>query len=132
MRTETNFLIFVCRACAWAPSLFTDGFKLSWATRRPVGVAGNTSAWWLFRHGGQNVDVRGAGREVLRKMGLERAAMDLTTGEAGTDRVDEDNRVLARFAVADISDGPTAELEIMRGDIARMIYEGVGPSDRAG
>ena len=65
-------------------------------------------------------------------MGLERAAMDLITGEAGTDRVDEDNRVLARFAVADISDGPTAELEIMRGDIARMIYEGVGPSDRAG
>ncbi|MCF5222096.1 FAD-dependent monooxygenase [Pseudomonas syringae] len=101
-------------------------------------VAGNTTAWWLsrhgfdvtviekapsFRNGGQNVDVRGAGRQVLRKMGLEQAALDLTTGEAGTDWVDEDDRTIARFAVQDIGDGPTAELEIMRGDLARMIYE---------
>jgi len=100
-------------------------------------VAGNTTAWWLsrngfdvtviekapaFRDGGQNVDVRGAGREVLRKMGLEQQALDLTTGETGTDWVDEHDNVIARFAVEDIGDGPTAELEIMRGDIARMIY----------
>ena len=101
-------------------------------------VAGNTTAWWLsrngfevtviekataFRDGGQNVDVRGAaGREVLRRMDLEKAALDLTTGEAGTDWVDEHDNVIARFAVDDIGDGPTAELEIMRGDIARMIY----------
>lgn len=52
-------------------------------------VAGNTAAWWLahygievelverapaFRDGGQNVDVRGNARDVLRKMGLEAAA----------------------------------------------------------
>ncbi|WP_407309458.1 FAD-dependent monooxygenase [Pseudomonas sp. nanlin1] len=101
-------------------------------------VAGNTTAWWLSRHGfnvtviekapgfrdgGQNVDVRGAGREVLRKMGLEQAALALSTGEAGTDWVDEHDNPIARFAVDDIGDGPTAELEIMRGDIARMIYE---------
>lgn len=101
-------------------------------------VAGNTVAWWLsrqnfdvtvvekaesFREGGQNVDVRGSGREVLRKMGLEQEALNLTTGEAGTDWVDENNNVIARFAVKDIGDGPTAELEIMRGDISRIIYE---------
>jgi len=101
-------------------------------------VGGNTVAWWLsrqnfevtvveradsFRDGGQNVDVRGAGREVLRRMGLEQAASELTTGESGTDWVDEQNRVIARFAVEDIGDGPTAELEIMRGDISRLIYE---------
>ena len=101
-------------------------------------VGGNTVAWWLSRHGfnvtvveradnfregGQNVDVRGAGREVLSRMGLEQAALDLTTGESGTDWVDEENRVIARFAVEDIGDGPTAELEIMRGDISRIIYE---------
>lgn len=101
-------------------------------------VAGNTTAWWLSRHGfdvsviekapvfrdgGQNVDVRGAGRQVLRKMGLEQAALDLTTGEAGTDWVDEHDNTIARFAVEDMGDGPTAELEIMRGDIASMIYE---------
>ena len=101
-------------------------------------VAGNTTAWWLSRHdfdvtviekaslfrdGGQNVDVRGAGRQVLKKMGLEQAALDLTTGEAGTDWVDQHDNTIARFAVEDMGDGPTAELEIMRGDIARMIYE---------
>jgi len=101
-------------------------------------VGGNTVAWWLsrqgfdvtvveradsFRDGGQNVDVRGAGREVLRRMGLEQQAMELTTGESGTDWVDEENRVIARFAVEDIGDGPTSELEIMRGDISRIIYE---------
>ncbi|MEE4751442.1 FAD-dependent monooxygenase [Pseudomonas alliivorans] len=100
-------------------------------------VAGNTTAWWLsrngfdvtviekapaFRDGGQNVDVRGAGREVLRRMNLEQAALALNTGEAGTDWVDEQDNVIARFAVEDIGDGPTAELEIMRGDIAHMIY----------
>lgn len=101
-------------------------------------VAGNTTAWWLSRHGfevtvieqapafregGQNVDVRGAGREVLRKMGLEQAALALNTGEAGTDWVDEHDNPIARFAVENIGDGPTAELEIMRGDLARMIFE---------
>ena len=59
-------------------------------------VAGNTAAWWLgrfgcdvtvverapeFREGGQNIDVRGVGREVLRRMGLEQAALDHGTGE---------------------------------------------------
>lgn len=101
-------------------------------------VAGATAAWWLGRHGfdvevvekapafrdgGQNVDVRGAAREVLRRMGLEAAAQARTTGERGTDWVDAEDRPIARFAVDDIGDGPTAELEILRGDIARLIYE---------
>ncbi|KGO85894.1 FAD-binding monooxygenase [Flavobacterium rivuli WB 3.3-2 = DSM 21788] len=101
-------------------------------------VAGNTVAWWLslqgfevtvveradsFRDGGQNVDVRGLGREVLRRMGLEEAALALNTSEQGTDWVDEDDTVLARFAVEDIgAEGPTAEMEILRGDLSRLIY----------
>jgi 2-polyprenyl-6-methoxyphenol hydroxylase-like FAD-dependent oxidoreductase len=79
-------------------------------------VAGNTAAWWLtqhgvevelverapaFRDGGQNVDVRGNAREVLRKMGLEAAAFERSTKEKGTDWVREDNSVIARFEAAD-------------------------------
>lgn len=103
-------------------------------------VAGCTTAWWLsrhgfnvevvekapaFRHGGQNVDVRGAAREVLRRMHLEQAAFDLSTGESGTAWVNEHDKVIAMFeAGASSSDsGPTAELEIRRGDIAQLIYE---------
>ncbi len=43
-----------------------------------------------FRDGGQNVDVRGVGREVLRRLGLEAAALDHGTGEEGTVWVNED------------------------------------------
>ena len=105
-------------------------------------VAGCTTAYWLahhgfevtvvekapaFRDGGQNVDVRGAGREVLRRMGLEEAAKARTTGERGTDWVDENDDVVARFAVDEIGDGPTAEMEILRGDIAGLIFAAAKP-----
>ena len=102
-------------------------------------VAGNTVAWWLgragfdvtvvertadFRDGGQNIDVRGVGREVLRLMGLERAALAQGTGEVGTAWVREDGTVAAQFHTADTgADGPTAEMEILRGDLARLLYE---------
>ncbi len=102
-------------------------------------VAGNTAAWWLgragfdvtvverapgFRDGGQNIDVRGVGREVLRRMGLEQAALDRGTGEEGTAWVEEDGSVAAQFLTADTgTDGPTAEMEILRGDLARLLYE---------
>ena len=51
-----------------------------------AGIAGPTLAWWLHRYGwrvtvierapsvrtaGQNVDVRGAAREVIRRMALD-------------------------------------------------------------
>jgi len=77
-----------------------------------------------FRDGGQNIDVRGVGREVLRRMGLEQAALERGTGEEGTVWVDEDGREAARFASDEIDgDGPTAEMEILRGDLARLLHD---------
>ncbi|MCD5970159.1 FAD-dependent monooxygenase [Pseudomonas sp. CDFA 550] len=102
-------------------------------------IAGCATAWWLakqncdvtvveqapaFRDGGQNVDVRGPAREVLRLMGLEQAVKDHNTGERGIAWVDNQNTTVARIDLADLEgDGPTAELEILRGDLARLIYE---------
>ncbi len=101
-------------------------------------IAGNTTAWWLgrfsydvtvvekapqFRDGGQNVDIRGVGREVLQKMNLEQTALDHGTGEIGTAWVDEEGKTVAEFITDDLDqDGPTAEMEILRGDLARLIY----------
>ncbi|SEM99192.1 2-polyprenyl-6-methoxyphenol hydroxylase [Sphingomonas gellani] len=77
-----------------------------------------------FRDGGQNIDVRGVGREVLRRLGLEQAALDRGTGEEGTVWVNEDGSDAARFVTADIgTDGPTAEMEILRGDLARLLMD---------
>ena len=102
-------------------------------------IAGTATAWLLgrrgfdvtvverapaFRDGGQNVDVRGVGREVLRRMGLERAALDGGTGEEGTAWVDAQGRIVSQVLTdAQSGDGPTAEMEILRGDLARLLYE---------
>ncbi|MEH3106467.1 MAG: tryptophan-rich sensory protein [Sphingomonas fennica] len=102
-------------------------------------IAGNTCAWWLgragfdvtvverapaFRDGGQNVDVRGVGRAVIRQMGLEDAALAAGTGEEGTAWVEADGRIAARFLTDDVGpDGPTAEMEILRGDLARLLFD---------
>lgn len=102
-------------------------------------IAGNTLAWWLsrrgfrvtvverhpeFRDGGQNIDVRGTARDVLRKMDLEDKIAANGTGEKGIRFVDENDNAIAEFPVSETgSDGPTAELEILRGDLARLLYE---------
>lgn len=102
-------------------------------------IAGPALAFWLHRYGvetivverapelrlgGQNVDVRGAGREVARRMGLESAIRDATTGEVGTRFVGRGGRTLAEFPAGTTdSGGATAELEILRGDLARLLVE---------
>ncbi|MGI4793953.1 MAG: FAD-dependent monooxygenase [Janthinobacterium lividum] len=101
-------------------------------------IAGNAVAWWLersgfdvtvverapsFRDGGQNVDVRGCGREVLRRMGLEQSALASGTGEEGLAWIDQQGRMMVKVIAAPGTDGPTAEMEILRGDLARLLYE---------
>lgn len=106
-------------------------------------VSANTLAWWLteggfevtvveqapaFRKGGQSIDVRGAGRTVLERMGVQEKVAKSGTGETGWTFVDEDGKQVAAFEVADVgADGPTAELEILRGDLAGILYEKVDP-----
>ena len=102
-------------------------------------IAGCATAWWLarqgcdvaiveqapaFRDGGQNVDVRGAARTVLQRMGLEQAVRDHNTGERGIAWVDGANRTVGRIDLDGAAgDGPTAELEVLRGDLARLLYD---------
>jgi 2-polyprenyl-6-methoxyphenol hydroxylase-like FAD-dependent oxidoreductase len=102
-------------------------------------IAGPTLASWLAASGwdvtvverfdhvreqGQNIDVRGVGRQVLRRMGLEDAVRAAHTGETGMDFVDERGRIVAAFAGGtDDTAGGTAELEILRGQFAKILYE---------
>ena len=105
-------------------------------------IAGPALAFWLARYGfavtvvekgqqlrtgGQNIDVRGPGREVLRRMELEQVALDSGTGEVGTRFVHPDGSTLAEFpAGKGDSEGATAELEILRGQLARLLVEACG------
>lgn len=77
------------------------------------------------RSEGQNVDVRGAAREVARRMGIEADIRAANTGEVGMRFTREDGSPAASFAMNGPQqiDGPTAELEILRGELSRILVE---------
>lgn len=100
-------------------------------------------AWWLteggfdvtvvekaleFREGGQSIDVRGAGRTVLERMDALGKVYESGTGETGWTFVNENGKLVAAFELADVgANGPTAELEVLRGDLARILFDKVRP-----
>ncbi|QTD35852.1 FAD-dependent monooxygenase [Pseudomonas fluorescens] len=102
-------------------------------------IAGPALAYWLsrqgmdvtvverapaFRDGGQTIDVRGAGRELVRRMGLEDLIRANTTHEQGIAFVDRNNQTKAFIGVdAFDGDGPIAELEILRGEFAKLLIQ---------
>ncbi|EMD00410.1 hypothetical protein BAUCODRAFT_61395 [Baudoinia panamericana UAMH 10762] len=73
---------------------------------------------------GQNVDVRGAGVTVARKLGLETAIRSSVTGEEGAQWVDSNNIAWGAFAAdktGKIQTG-TSDIEILRGRLADLCY----------
>ncbi|PSL37441.1 2-polyprenyl-6-methoxyphenol hydroxylase-like FAD-dependent oxidoreductase [Labedella gwakjiensis] len=101
-------------------------------------IAGPALAWGLAKSGydvtllersaepretGQNIDVRGLGREVLTRMGVEETVLANLTGEEGTRFVDESGRAYAVFPKEEGQDGPTAEVEILRGRLASILVD---------
>jgi 2-polyprenyl-6-methoxyphenol hydroxylase-like FAD-dependent oxidoreductase len=99
-------------------------------------IAGPTLGFWLakygfdvtiversksLRMGGQNLDIRGAGRAITRMMGIEEAILAANTGEIGLQFVDRDNKVKASFP-SDGAGGFTSEAEILRGDLVNILY----------
>jgi 2-polyprenyl-6-methoxyphenol hydroxylase-like FAD-dependent oxidoreductase len=97
-------------------------------------VAGPALAFWLSRYGyevtvveraagirpgGYAVDFRGTGMRVLERMGLVAEVKKYQTRSGSITMVNEDGKV-----VATLPDGFTSgELEIQRGDLARVLYE---------
>ncbi|SCF31541.1 2-polyprenyl-6-methoxyphenol hydroxylase [Micromonospora purpureochromogenes] len=104
-----------------------------------AGIAGPALAFWLRRHGfhptvverargprpgGQAVDVRGAARGVIERMGLTARVRAECVDERGMAYVAADGTVRARMSVhAFGGEGIVADLEIQRGDLARLLYE---------
>jgi 2-polyprenyl-6-methoxyphenol hydroxylase-like FAD-dependent oxidoreductase len=102
-------------------------------------IAGPALAHWLHRRGaevtvverapelrpgGQAVDARGVTREVIRRMGLDAAVRAARTETAGAHTVDVDGNVLETFrADDDGGDGYIAEIEILRGDLSRVLHD---------
>src|SRR5215469_14689123 len=102
-----------------------------------AGIGGPALAFWLRRHGfaptvvevaaaprpgGHAVDLRGAGREVVERMGLLDTVRASSVDERGFAYVDNRGRWTAKMP-ADLlgGEGMVAEDEIMRGDFARIL-----------
>src|SRR5438445_650628 len=102
-------------------------------------IAGPALAHWLCRRGaevtvveqaarlrpgGQAVDARGVAREVIRRMGLDTEVRAARTDTAGAYTVDVDGKVLETYRADDNGgDGYIAEIEILRGDLSRVLYD---------
>lgn len=102
-------------------------------------IAGPALAHWLSRRGaevtvverapelrpgGQAVDARGVAKEVIRRMGLDAAVRAARTETAGAHTVDAKGNVLETFSADDDGgDGYIAEIEILRGDLSRVLHE---------
>ena len=72
---------------------------------------------------GQNIDIRGSGATIMRKLGLESAVRAYSTLEEGVQIVDEKNQIWSQGAAdksGKIQTG-TSDKEILRGDLARII-----------
>lgn len=97
-------------------------------------IAGPALAFWLHKYGyqvtiverapsirpgGYAVDFRGTAMQILKKMGLYEVIKEKETRSGKIQLVDKHSRNLADFP-----DGFTSgELEIMRGDLANILYD---------
>ncbi|KAJ6118239.1 Monooxygenase FAD-binding [Penicillium samsonianum] len=106
-----------------------------------AGVTGNALAFWLTKLGhnvtivecfpdlrasGLQIDLRGHGVEVMKRMGLEQAFREKSIPEQGMQMVDKSGRIRAYFPANDSSNvklGFSSDWEIMRGDLCRIMYE---------
>jgi 2-polyprenyl-6-methoxyphenol hydroxylase-like FAD-dependent oxidoreductase len=103
-----------------------------------AGLAGPALAWWLsragfrptlverapaLRDGGYKVDVRGAATEVLRRMGVYDAARAADTGMRTITYVRPDGRPLAVLDANLLMGRRGDDLEILRTDLTRILYE---------
>ena len=99
-------------------------------------IAGPTLAYWLnrfgfevtiveraesLRLGGQNVDIKGAAQKIAQWMGIEEEIRAADTGELGVRFVDENDVVKAALPKGESNLG-TSELEILRGDLVKILY----------
>ncbi|KAI7081990.1 putative oxidoreductase [Hortaea werneckii] len=74
---------------------------------------------------GQNIDVRGTGMEIIRKLGLEHQVRSSTTGEEGVLIVDDKNEAWAINAAdktGKVQTG-TSDCEILRGTLAAILHQ---------
>jgi len=77
------------------------------------------------RDEGHNIDIRGAARNVVARMGIDDDVRAANTTEVGMRFVNDDGSAAASFPMDESGrrEGITAELEILRGELSRILIE---------
>ncbi|MBX7434012.1 FAD-dependent monooxygenase [Mycobacterium sp. Y57] len=104
-----------------------------------AGIAGPALGYWLNRNGfrviiveiapgirpgGQTVDLRGLGGDVVERMGLIDEMRALSLDQRGAAWVRSDGSRRAEMPVTAFGgNGPVSKLEILRGDLVQVLYE---------
>jgi 2-polyprenyl-6-methoxyphenol hydroxylase-like FAD-dependent oxidoreductase len=103
-----------------------------------AGLAGPALAYWLHRYGfrptvverapdlrtgGYKVDIRGAAVEVLKRMGLFEAAREADTGMRHVTYVNPAGRPIAVLDADLLMARRNDDLEVMRTDLTRILYD---------
>src|SRR5919205_4502333 len=110
-----------------------------------AGIAGPALAFWLTRNGyrvtiveladgirpgGQTVDLRGAGGDVVERMGLIDQMRQRSLDQRGVAWIKADGSRRAEMPVTAFnSNGLVSKLEILRGDLVDVLYQAT--KDRA-
>lgn len=108
-----------------------------------AGIAGPAIAYWLHRQGfavtvverapvlrpgGQAVDLRGAGRTVVERMGLMEQVRAVTLDQKGIATVDASGRVTSRMPVDMFGgEGIVSQYEVLRGDLSQLLFDATLP-----
>ncbi|OKL55586.1 hypothetical protein UA08_09173 [Talaromyces atroroseus] len=113
-----------------------------------AGITGNALAFWLanlghettvverfpnLRASGLQVDLRGPGIQVIRRMGLEELFRERSVPEQGLRLVDDKGRSWGYFPVNKSGrelQSFTTDFEIMRGDLCQLLYDTTKKFDR--
>ncbi|ORY06020.1 hypothetical protein BCR34DRAFT_571623 [Clohesyomyces aquaticus] len=89
-----------------------------------------------LRLAGQQIDIKSHGVPIIAKLGLRDAIVSKRVNETGAEMVDAKGRSLGRFGIDEAEGGEkmgvvgkrglgfTSEIEIMRGDLVRVVVEG--------
>ena len=74
---------------------------------------------------GQNIDIRGPGKELLQKLDVDDEVRAATTGEEGAKFVDSAGKIWASFGVDKSGEieTPTGEIEILRGRLSQILFK---------
>jgi 2-polyprenyl-6-methoxyphenol hydroxylase-like FAD-dependent oxidoreductase len=104
-----------------------------------AGIAGPALAYWLsksgyrvtiveladgIRPGGQTVDLRGAGGDVVQRMGLISQMRERSLDQRGVAWIKADGSRRAQMPVTAFhGNGLVSKLEILRGDLVDVLYE---------